>query len=290
MKFTRFVYVVSIFAAMTAFNSAADLPPASPGERINACLWANLWGASKASVTLTGGEEPSISTFVSYILEDVNERCVGGGTPLLQIINKGSDDSVLPLVRHLFIAGADANIALSSDSLRAIFEPRTAGATALHIAASAGAVNRQSIIDLLIRSGGDVHARTGAGATPLHIAAAESNSDVVRLFLRQGSDANSHDDAGQTPLHYAARENSNPLVAMFLLSGGSEVNARDDRGWTPLHYAASESASEQVLRVLLAMEPDTEATTNTGQTAYDLIARNPTLKESEVLDMLMTRQ
>ncbi|MCY3987852.1 MAG: ankyrin repeat domain-containing protein, partial [Gammaproteobacteria bacterium] len=96
--------------------------------------------------------------------------------------------------------------------------------------------------------------------------------------------------AGQTPLHYAARENSNPLVAMFLLSGGSEVNARDDRGWTPLHYAASESASEQVLRVLLAMEPDTEATTNTGQTAYDLIARNPTLKESEVLDMLMTRQ
>ena len=76
----------------------------------------------------------------------------------------------------------------------------------------------------------------------------------------------------------------------LLLERGSDVNATDERGWTPLHYAARESESEEVVIALVDLAgANLEATTNSGQTAYDLILANPVLKDTEAAYLLEGR-
>lgn len=89
----------------------------------------------------------------------------------------------------------------------------------------------------LIEKGADVHAKTAAGWTPLHIAARKGNYEVAKLLISKGVDVNAKADDGWTPLHWVAF-NGNKELAELLIAKGADVNAKNEYGSTPLHIAA----------------------------------------------------
>ena len=186
----------------------------------------------------TGGIDSSlIEIFISSSLEGVDNRCddINGMTPL-QGLATSLDDQELPVIRYILTQGASIDLAVPPDSVLGKSQTHYAGATALHFAADGN--GRTAVLEMLIDFGGSVAARTNAGAIPLHFAAAGGDPSMVELLLERGSD----------------------------------IRTQDERGWTPLHYAASKSEHVEVVIALVDLGgADPEATTNSGQTPYDLI-------------------
>ncbi|TMS08754.1 Tankyrase-1, partial [Larimichthys crocea] len=73
--------------------------------------------------------------------------------------------------------------------------------TPLHFAAGFG---RKDVVDHLLQTGANVHARDDGGLIPLHNACSFGHSEVVSLLLCQGADPNARDNWNYTPLHEAA--------------------------------------------------------------------------------------
>ncbi|KAA0719985.1 Tankyrase-1 [Triplophysa tibetana] len=73
--------------------------------------------------------------------------------------------------------------------------------TPLHFAAGFG---RKDVVEHLLQTGADVHARDDGGLIPLHNACSFGHAEVVSLLLCQGADPNSRDNWNYTPLHEAA--------------------------------------------------------------------------------------
>jgi len=118
----------------------------------------------------------------------------------------------------------------------------------------------------LIKSGADVRAPEGDGATALHWAAHRDSVDLVRLLLDAGARAEVANDLGVTPLHLAAA-NGNPATMRLLLDKRASVNAASEAGVTPLMEAAR-SGSVDAVRLLLAHGANVNAhETARGQTA-----------------------
>ena len=93
--------------------------------------------------------------------------------------------------------------------------------------------------------GADANARGEYGRTPLHLAAAWSETPgVIEALLAGGADVNVRDESGETPLHVAAAHSEAPGVVKALLAGGADVDALDDNGRTPL--AATNAARQGV--------------------------------------------
>ena len=118
----------------------------------------------------------------------------------------------------------------------------------------------------LIKSGADVRAPEGDGATALHWAANRDSIELVRLLLDAGASAQAVNDLGITPLHLAAA-NGNPATIKLLLDKKANVNAAAASGVTPLMEAAR-SGSVDAVRLLLANGAAVSAhETARGQTA-----------------------
>ena len=117
-----------------------------------------------------------------------------------------------------------------------------------------------------VTAGADVGARNDDDQTPLHLAAANSESlPVVRALLEAGADPEARDEFGGTPLHWATLSWSPPVIAA-LLNAGADLEARDIGGHTPLHVAAEYSESLPVVAVLLKAGADLEARDANGET------------------------
>jgi ankyrin repeat protein len=168
------------------------------------------------------------------------------------------DDSSTRCVRVLIKASADGAAAARDAH----------GATALWLAAERGSVGS---CRLLIGANVPVDGVDESGATPLHIAAANSRDDVVRLLLRSIDDLakslTAKDKSGATPLHCAARGGS-ALCVELLLASGASVAALDLRGLTPLH----ECTSRQSASLLIKAGAELESTTAQGRTPLHVAA------------------
>ena len=125
------------------------------------------------------------------------------------------------------------------------------------------------------------------GATALHIAADKPGTvAVARLLIDNGADVAATTVAGATALHFAAAGGDTATLEL-LLDREADVEARNDRGYTALHCAAAEGSNSRAVMVLIDLAgADTEALTDAGETTYDLIMRNPKLKESEAAEAL----
>jgi len=146
--------------------------------------------------------------------------------------------------------------------------------TSLHLAAQHGLTE---IVELLISLGHDstrevtdwIYSNRGDnlgisvntdGKTPLHLAAAYSQSAVVELLCKHFPQTmNRPDYTGQTPLHLASCSQGTPVLPAYvdqnsrpttrsgednstidiLIARGAEVNARDNQGNTCLHNATA---------------------------------------------------
>ncbi|GLD66347.1 tankyrase-1 isoform X1, partial [Lates japonicus] len=85
----------------------------------------------------------------------------------------------------------------------------------------------------------NVNAKDMAGrkSTPLHFAAGFGRKDVVEHLLQTGANVHARDDGGLIPLHNACSFGHAEVVSL-LLCQGADPNARDNWNYTPLHEAA----------------------------------------------------
>lgn len=125
-------------------------------------------------------------------------------------------------VQELLDQGAPINATYEADSR-----------TVLHAAAQAG---RVEVVQLLIKKGANVNARTSKGCTPLHLAAGYGHAPAAAALLECGASLDATDDQGWTPLHHAARGGRTALIRL-LLDAGASINALSTDLETPLHCA-----------------------------------------------------
>ncbi|MEQ2200844.1 hypothetical protein XENOCAPTIV_003928, partial [Xenoophorus captivus] len=63
---------------------------------------------------------------------------------------------------------------------------------------------RKDVVEHLLQTGANVHARDDGGLIPLHNACSFGHAEVVSLLLCQGADPNARDNWNYTPLHEAS--------------------------------------------------------------------------------------
>ncbi|XP_073442034.1 poly [ADP-ribose] polymerase tankyrase-2 isoform X1 [Dendrobates tinctorius] len=119
----------------------------------------------------------------------------------------------------------------------------TAGrkSTPLHFAAGFG---RKDVVEYLLQSGANVHARDDGGLIPLHNACSFGHAEVVNLLLRHGADPNARDNWNYTPLHEAAIKGKID-VCIVLLQHGADPTIRNTDSRTALDL--SDSSAKAVL-------------------------------------------
>ncbi|HSD31397.1 MAG TPA: ankyrin repeat domain-containing protein [Gemmatimonadales bacterium] len=147
-------------------------------------------------------------------------------------------------------------------------------------AAAAGDVER--LRALLAGDAAQVHARSGDGWTPLHLAAFFGRREALDLLLARGApvSAVSGGQEHNQPLHAALAGACDGVIVRALVTAGADVNAAGAGGVTPLHVAASRGNAEQV-RFLRTAGASVTATLDDGRTPAKLAAAHghPTLAE-----------
>ncbi|EHK43908.1 putative ankyrin repeat protein, partial [Trichoderma atroviride IMI 206040] len=153
-----------------------------------------------------------------------------------------------------------------------------------------------TVLDLVIRYGGDLNKTYGSGAprsfhaTPLHLAAARGNLDVVKKLLNYGADPNAlgqgflykmkpsldhgkmrsaHEAGNINILHILAsqkdREYRDPTGLSYFRRYSNLVNAPVPRGAAPLSMAMRHS-NFNLIRDIIANGGDIEAVSEVGTT------------------------
>ncbi|XP_063163484.1 poly [ADP-ribose] polymerase tankyrase-2 isoform X2 [Candoia aspera] len=157
-------------------------------------------------------------------LQQSPSSCCGGGAAsepareLFEACRNGDVERVKRLVRPENVNGRD-----------------TAGrkSSPLHFAAGFG---RRDVVEYLLQSGANVHARDDGGLIPLHNACSFGHAEVVNLLLRHGADPNARDNWNYTPLHEAAIKGKID-VCIVLLQHGADPSIRNTDGRTALDLA-----------------------------------------------------
>ena len=153
---------------------------------------------------------------------DVNERDLGGYTPLLYAVQYGHEEVV-----GILLGQEEVNPDKSD----------TYGGTPLSYAAWGG--NEGVVKILLGRKEVDPNKPDNCGQTPLSYATWDGHEGVVEILLgREAVNPDKPDNDGRTPLSYAAQSGHEGVVEILL--GREEVNPDkpDNDGLTPLMFAA----------------------------------------------------
>lgn len=148
----------------------------------------------------------------------------------------------------------------------------TSGQSLPFMAAFAG---RTDLVNTLIEIGADINrpvaglapSPSGAGWTPLMIAAAQGHSETVSALVKAGANANATNSHGRTALMFAASYGFIAIVKDLLAHRADpNVVAKDDTGWTAL-IAAAHKGHVDVIRVLLDHGADFTIKDKEGKTA-----------------------
>ncbi|MGE0009924.1 MAG: ankyrin repeat domain-containing protein [Candidatus Babeliales bacterium] len=105
----------------------------------------------------------------------------------------------------------------------------------------------ETILDMLLDAGANVHVKTRDCNTLLHLAAHHVRPNAITVLLGKGLPINAKNDAGKTPLHKAALylQDSAATVAT-LIEAGADMNTPDKSGSTPLNRALNEYNTQRV--------------------------------------------
>ncbi|MDF0717682.1 ankyrin repeat domain-containing protein [Muricauda sp. 334s03] len=105
--------------------------------------------------------------------------------------------------------------------------------------------------------------------------------EKVEALRKAGFDFKKRQPDDSTIWHLAIAKNNLELLKK-VESFGANINAKDDQGNTVLHYAAMKSSNTDTLKYLIANGADTKATTEFGETAYDLAQENELLGQNNM--------
>ena len=120
------------------------------------------------------------------------------------------------------------------------------GRTPLHFAVK-WRHNTEPVVLLLIDAGANIKARDNTGASPLFVAA--DNSNVVEVPVAAGASIRECDDRGQTSLHRAAGWGDYGM-AQTLLKAGANAFVCDKDGYTPEQLASKSVWGKPVARLI----------------------------------------
>jgi hypothetical protein len=150
--------------------------------------------------------------------------------------------------RMLLAAGADSSSARNHRSS----QPLHYAADGCLESASWNAQRQVRMIELLLKSGCDIHARDKNGATPLHRAVRTRCAAAVVCLLDAGSDATVKNKPGSTPFHLAVQNTGRggsgaesakiaqlEIIRAFL-ERGVRPSLKDQHGKTVLEWARSD--------------------------------------------------
>lgn len=169
----------------------------------------------------------------------------GAPSPFLLAVYVGSPEIVALLRPHVLLDACEAAAVGDVDQLRALLD---GDAT-------------------------QVHARSGDGWTPLHLAAFFGRREAVDLLLAHGASltAVSTGQERNRPLNAALAGVCDPGIVRALVAAGADVNAPGGGGVTPLHVAASRGNAELV-RFLRGAGARVTATLDDGTTVAQIAA------------------
>ena len=159
-------------------------------------------------------------------------------------------------LRSLLSADAGGGAAPAAAALLSSARLPPSGASALHLAAAAGA---ESAVELLLARGAPVRATAANGSTALHWAALSGHAGVVKALLHAGAPTDARtstwcatvrgEDTGQTAAHWAASAGHGESLAALLEAGPHALMMRDERQLTPSGLAAKEGYTGLVRRL-----------------------------------------
>lgn len=111
------------------------------------------------------------------------------------------------------------------------------GATLLHLAVQEGQTN---VLEFLLSRGARLDIKDNNNYTPLHWAVMLGFKDIARLLISNGADVNDRGLNRMTPLHDAAY-NGHKEIANMLIANGAKLDAKDELGNTPLDLAVEKN-------------------------------------------------
>ncbi|KAG8593827.1 hypothetical protein GDO81_000961 [Engystomops pustulosus] len=206
-------------AAAILSPSSSSVPPApAPSSGSSS-------SSSSSSSSLSSGGSPA---------ESPESGAVGGSAGMGP---GGPLSAVSGAFRELFEACRNGDVS----RVRRLLEPGNVNAkdmagrksTPLHFAAGFG---RKDVVEHLLQTGANVHARDDGGLIPLHNACSFGHAEVVTLLLCQGADPNARDNWNYTPLHEAAIKGKID-VCIVLLQHGADPSIRNTDGKSALDLA-----------------------------------------------------
>ncbi len=166
--------------------------------------------------------------------------------------------------------------------------PHVEGYSVLMLAAKA---KQRESARMLIANGADVAAKGPQGWTALHVACNFGAAGVVEELLRAGADPNQMEANGMGPLHLCAAQGQTE-IALLLVKHGAKVDLRQigeaphyrciPAGSTPLHYAAN-FAQAGMVELLLQHGANVKATNAIGETALDLVSKMPSVSRYQMI-------
>ncbi|TCW61989.1 ankyrin repeat domain-containing protein [Treponema sp. J25] len=179
---------------------------------------------------------------------DINIRNTKGQTPLHMAVIKEAERYVplcLEKQADLFATDIEGESPLSlafkmnSRLIPLLITPQTVqltdnmGNSPLHLAVSLNAP--LTVIEHILKVGGNVNARNKTGSTPLFIAIEKNNREVGELLLSRGADIFTPDASGKSPLYIAC---TSPGGLREWMINSYTITATDNLGNGILHYLA----------------------------------------------------
>eukprot|EP01136_Pigoraptor_vietnamica_P027724 Opistho-1_new@84366 len=157
------------------------------------------------------------------------------------------DVAELPAVRAVLTGEYKKDVLLEAakrgdvDAIKQILTPLNVNcnaadgrqSTPLHLAAG---FNRKGVVEYLLQSGADVHAKDKGGLVPLHNACSYGHYDVAELLIKYGASVNATDHWKYTPLHEAASKDR-VEVCLLLMRNGADITLKNSDGRTPFDLA-----------------------------------------------------
>ena len=202
-------------------------------------------------------------------------------SPFLKLIQQGATSEVADAVQ------ADPSLAASRDPqgvssliwsiycgqplVRDFLLARLAADSIVLDIFEAAAIGDEAQLKSLLQMDAElVHAFSGDGWTPLHLAAAFGTPLAVALLLTAGApvEAVSQNPQRNQPIHAALALGKNIKTVKLLLDHDAPVNATQAGGFTPLFSAAS-AGRQDLVELLQAHGADPFHKSDAGKTAAD---------------------